>query len=124
MVVDDEPAVLDIVQRCLTGAGYRVFLAANARDALNLCHEKEPDLILSDVSMPCMSGIELADCIAALSKPVPMILMSGYPETSPEVQRLMDRLTGVSFLKKPFYPKQLTDMIAAALRETRRAGSG
>lgn len=59
LIVDDEPKILKLYSDTLEGAGYDVLSAGNGQDALRLAQEQKPDLILLDVKMPVMDGVEV-----------------------------------------------------------------
>ena len=81
LVVDDDPGLLNLFSQILRKEGYDLATADNAKEALRIIREcpDRPHLLLSDVEMPGMSGIELARRMAAETPEVPVILMSGSP---------------------------------------------
>jgi two-component system, cell cycle sensor histidine kinase and response regulator CckA len=113
LVVDDEPTILALVHRMLERAGHRVAIAASAEAALQLLDETElrPGLLLSDIRLPGLSGIDLADAVRERLPGLPVVLMSGYegdhftPSTAPDLGR---------FLHKPFQSHELIAAVAAA----------
>ncbi|GAB4264617.1 MAG: hypothetical protein Kow0092_16370 [Deferrisomatales bacterium] len=110
LVVDDDPTVREIAAALVEGLGYRALQAASGKEALELLDGggPPPDLVLSDVSMPDLHGIALADRLARRNPPVPVVLMSGYapPEALPQ---------GVAFVAKPVNRAHLARALAAAL---------
>jgi two-component system cell cycle sensor histidine kinase/response regulator CckA len=113
LVVDDAPANLRIVARILERAGFTVLTAADADQALAVVAERgdELSLLLSDVVMPGMSGIELAAQVRAERPHLPVLLMSGYPDAA------AGEIAGppVPLVSKPFTASQLLGSIEAAL---------
>ena len=97
-------------------AGHEVLKAATAKEALELCERPGIglDLVISDVTMPGMSGRDLAKCVRKLQKPIPLVLMSGYPVSSPVVTDLVvdGKLDDSRFLSKPFLPNQLLEIVS------------
>lgn len=82
-VADDEPDLRDYYRRMLTHLGHQVVsCSSNGLELLNECQRKQPDLVISDIRMPVMDGLEAAEQIAHES-PVPLILVSAHhtPET-------------------------------------------
>lgn len=75
LVVDDEKALVQLCQIILEAEGFDVYSAYNGKQALQLLHEKAPDLVILDVMMPGMSGIEVCRRIRASAMPQPLILM-------------------------------------------------
>jgi len=119
LVVDDEPVALRLASTVLKRGGYEVLSASSAKAALELCErfKNEIALVLSDVGMPDMNGIELARCLSRYPTPIPVVMMSGY---SPESVLLKgfyknDRIENASFIAKPFLPKQLLKIVSTAL---------
>lgn len=100
LVVEDEPALRSVLKRVLSNAGYQVEVAANAGEALLLCEEIGPrlDLVLTDVIMPGMNGLELAQRLKPLCPRAKQMFMSGYTD---EALERFD-LSGENFLSKPF----------------------
>lgn len=113
LVVEDEPAVRELISRILGGRGYTVLVAADGREALDLArrHEGSIDLLLSDVVMPGMSGRELAEHLLQLSPQTRVAFLSGY--TDDEVLRHGVLDARFAFLQKPFTP----DVLASKVRE-------
>ena len=110
LLVDDDPSVRRYLGMVLTGAGYRVTSTAAPLDALQLCREGEvPDLLVSDIVLPTMSGHELASVVTRLHPRARVLLMSGYPEEEALVW------PGTSFLAKPFGAEELLERVQAAL---------
>ncbi len=82
LIVDDEAPIRSVLQVALSSAGYRVRTAASAREALSICSQGElpPDLIVTDIAMPEMDGIELAEQVRRRHPNTPVLFMSGYGE--------------------------------------------
>ena len=104
LVVDDEPLMRSMMSRILEQDGYSVLTAEDGSDALSVfrSHEREIDLLISDVSMPGMDGAELAAELTAKSPGLPVLLMSGFCD--PERLRF-----GFEFMPKPF---SMADLMA------------
>lgn len=103
------------VQIVLESRGYRVIAATSAHDALQqVARGSEPiDLLITDIVMPGMSGIELAQQIAELAPGLKVLFASGYTENTIVHHGVLD--PGVSFLQKPFGPSQLAERVRAEL---------
>lgn len=126
LVVDDNDIVLRVTETMLKTAGHEVVTVADGAEALRVCNEHPEmfDLVISDVCMPNMSGRELAECIRKTSKPIPVILMSGFDSNSPSVIEMVKdgKLDDSLFLQKPFTNRTLLNAVKAAA-EKREAGS-
>ena len=107
MIVDDDPAVRDIVAEFLMDFGYQVIQAGGGAEALDLLG-RTPDLrmMITDIRMPDMSGVELADVATRRLPDLKVILISGY-YVSQQVER--------RFLRKPFRMRDLEAAVRAEL---------
>lgn len=98
LVVDDETAIRNLLHDLLGDEGYTVSTASNGRAALGLVRQERPDLILMDVMMPELDGLETLRRLRAesASAAVPVILMSAAAYLTP------DSADGMAFISKPF----------------------
>jgi len=113
LLVEDEDAVRSFSVRALQNKGYEVFEASSGDNALELLTEKKPklDLVVSDVMMPGMDGIELSKHIRERYPNITIIFMSGYTE-----DKFKDDMgPGIHFLAKPFTLKQLAEKVKEVL---------
>lgn len=113
LVVDDEETVRRIAARTLRREGYRVSEAADADEALMMV-SRDPsvaDLLVTDVLMPGLSGVELASCIVAARPDVRVLFSSGASAMASGESVRLPR--GAAFLPKPFTPKALGDRVRA-----------
>jgi two-component system cell cycle sensor histidine kinase/response regulator CckA len=117
LFVDDDRSVREMVAPTLTERGYRILTAANGAEALALlvAHDREVRLVLTDVAMPVMDGLEMTQKLHSRLPEVPVVLMSGTFEA--EKQPRPDGVT--AFLAKPFRLEQLLSVIAEALHGKR-----
>jgi CheY-like chemotaxis protein len=88
LVVDDEPAVRDMLKDFLTPLEYEVLTAANGEEALNLAEREDPEIILLDVRMPGIDGLETCGRlkIQEETRGIPIIMMTGFGITPDEAQ--------------------------------------
>ncbi len=120
LVVDDEQAVTDLLAYNLRKANYRVLTAANGNDALRLAQEAGPDLILLDVMIPDMDGLDVCRELRKSSN-TPVIMITARGE---EVDRVVGLELGADdYVCKPFSVRELMARIKAVLRRnaTRRS---
>ena len=115
LLVEDEPAVRTLVAQLLRGSGYHVIEATHGFEALQKMQTlfDPPDLILTDVVMPQMSGIDLVQKVRQRHSKIKVLYMSGYSDHHAIKQ---DVLTGTAFLQKPFTPVGLTDAVRQAIQ--------
>jgi CheY-like chemotaxis protein len=107
MVVDDDPEVRVIVAEFLEDFGYRVIQASGGAEALSLLsHTPDLRMIITDIRMPDMSGIELADIATRRQRDLKVILISGY---------FVSQQVDWRFLRKPFRMKDLEAAVRAEL---------
>jgi DNA-binding NtrC family response regulator len=116
LVVDDDPVVGKSFNRVLSqDKGYVVITAENAAQALEKLREQEYDVIFTDIRMPGMDGVELAERVKTRRPWTPVVIVTGYGTTTNE-QRA--KAAGVSaFLNKPLSPEMIEASALHALRE-------
>jgi len=113
LVVDDEPQITRVLRRSLSSKGYEVQVAEDGEEALKVCAQWKPDLIITDLSMPGMSGLELCRRIRKFSS-VPLLILSVKGEEKMKVEALD---TGADdYITKPFGMDELFARIRVALR--------
>jgi DNA-binding response OmpR family regulator len=118
LVVDDEAAIRDIVRRYLEADGFDVVEAADGQDALARMASVDPDLVVLDVMMPGMDGLEVLRHLRATSD-VYVILLTAKAD---EVDKLVGLSVGADdYLTKPFSPRELAARVRAVLRRRRDA---
>jgi signal transduction histidine kinase/CheY-like chemotaxis protein len=110
LVVEDHPPLRELIDTVLSDSGYQVLAAANGAEALRLAQGAPVEVVLTDVTMPGMSGPALIEQLRAQSRNPRVIFMSGHDQDF-----LKTNADGAFFLQKPFTPKALTKMIATAL---------
>ncbi len=121
LLVEDDRLVRRLTREILGSAGYTVLDAPNPVEALRILQErdKSPDLVLTDIVMPQMSGRELAERLGALRPGIRVLYMSGY--TDDAVVRHGIMAAEVEFIQKPFTPAELTRRVRELLDRTDRA---
>ncbi len=115
LVVEDDPVMLRLVAQVI-GKKYHVVTCTNALDALRRIHAGSvPHLIISDVSMPGMSGYEFVKNIrvSGLYRNIPIIILSGKEESDTRIS--FYKLYISNFLIKPFNPEELMVLVQVAL---------
>src|SRR5215470_796403 len=117
LVVDDEPQITRVLRTVLTSQGYQVQTAAEGESALTNFAEWRPELVITDLYMPHMDGVELCKRIRAISS-VPIIVLSVKGEEKQKVEALDSGAD--DYVTKPFGTDELLARVRAALR---RSGS-
>ncbi|MBI5953017.1 MAG: response regulator transcription factor [Chloroflexi bacterium] len=122
LVIDDEPSITNLVTAYLKPEGYEVFVASDGNAGLKSARAFKPDLIILDVMLPGVDGIELLSRLRRESEVYVIMLTARTEET--------DKIVGLSvgaddYMTKPFSPRELVARVKAALRRLKSgAGSG
>ncbi len=111
LIVDDHPKVLAFIQMDLKLRGYNVITASSGEEALKKIKTEKPDIILLDILMPGMSGLDVLEAVRPSSK-VPVIAFSA----SPENQGPAIRAGANFFINKPFDPDEMAKKIGELVR--------
>jgi DNA-binding response OmpR family regulator len=121
LVVDDEPALVELVQSYLQREGFRVLAAADGLTALELVRTEQPDLIVLDLMLPGLDGMEVCRRLRQVSDAYVIMLTARAEE--------IDKVVGLSvgaddYLTKPFSPRELVARVKAMRRRPRQAAAG
>jgi two-component system phosphate regulon response regulator PhoB len=116
LVVEDEPAILELIAYNLKQAGHQPLRADNAEQALVLVANALPDLVLLDWMLPGLSGIEFAKRLRAdkRTRAIPIIMLTARSEEQDKLQGL--EIGADDYITKPFSPRELNARIKAVLR--------
>ena len=120
MLADDDPVLLDSATEALTQEGYRVVVATDGQRALQEALGRRVDLIVMDVSMPQVGGVEACHCLKAMPKTskIPVVLM--VAKKDPGAKTLAERTHGsVRVLRKPFSDEELVETVRQVVRPGR-----
>src|SRR2546425_10719488 len=113
LVADDDPGLRESLERTLTREGYRVVLAADGRAALERVQARGVDLIVTDLRMPGLTGLELLRAAKAIRPDVDVILLTAFGTVEEAVKAMKDG--AYDFLTKPFRREQLLKLVDKAL---------
>jgi DNA-binding response OmpR family regulator len=113
MVVDDEAGICRNVEKILTKSNYRVTCVTSAREALGKMAAAPYDLVISDIVMPGMNGLEFLKSMKAQWPLTKAVMMTAYASTDTALKAI--RLGALDYLPKPFTPDELRNMIEQAL---------
>jgi response regulator RpfG family c-di-GMP phosphodiesterase len=113
LVVDDEPSITTVVSRQLAREGLLCEEAWSAEDALRRLEERDFDVVITDVKMPAMSGIDLLKNIKRRDPEIQVILMTGNPDVNSAVEAIRSQVD--DYLVKPFELNQLSHAVRRAL---------
>ncbi|MGR3276719.1 response regulator [Acaryochloris sp. 'Moss Beach'] len=115
LIVDDEATIRRILATRLSMVGYEIVVAADGIEALEQFEAEKPDLIVLDVMMPRMNGLQVCQTLRETTG-VPIIMLTALGEVSDRIKGL--ELGADDYLPKPFSPKELESRIQAILRRT------
>ena len=116
MIVEDEPAIQELISYNLRNTGYVVLCASSAEQAREMVNDVLPDLVLLDWMLPNMSGLEFAQKLrqGARTKAIPIIMLTARVDESDKVAGL--EMGADDYITKPFSPRELVARIKAVLR--------
>jgi len=115
LIVDDTSLVRELLRDFLASMGHELATAASGANALEVVPVFQPDVILTDMAMPGMSGADLLDALRRAGVTVPVILISGTPITVPQ--------GFFELLRKPFDLQKLGEVVTAAIDQRRTEGA-
>jgi DNA-binding response OmpR family regulator len=113
LVVDDEPKIVQLVRDYLERAGFRVLTAATGKAALALAHSERPDLIILDLGLPEMDGLDVTRTLRKDSN-VPILMLTARSEETDKLVGL--ELGADDYITKPFSPKELVARVRVVFR--------
>jgi DNA-binding response OmpR family regulator len=121
LVVDDEPSISEVVSIYLRRAGYQVVVAQDGQQALQVLEKEPPDLVVLDLMLPKVDGLEITRRLRAQGD-TPIIMLTARREEA-------DRIAGLEmgaddYVVKPFSPQELVSRVKAVLRRTRGSTPG
>jgi two-component system response regulator MprA len=113
LVVDDDPHMTDLLRRVLAYEGYSIAIAASGKQALTQTFEHNPDLIVLDIMLPELSGLDVAQRLRAAGNRVPILMLTARDAVADRVKGFE---TGADdYLIKPFAPEELVVRVKALL---------
>jgi DNA-binding response OmpR family regulator len=120
LVVDDDPGMLDTLMDVLSATGYETSVAASGNAALEMAQAGRFDLVLMDVQMPGLNGVQVLHALRVLDPTIVVIMMTAY--TGDELVAESQRTTGFSVLSKPLDLDQVLPIVKSIVSS--RAGRG
>jgi len=122
LVVDDEPDVVELIERTLKSEGFEVVSAFDGIGAIDLADTEKPDLVLLDIMMPMMSGYEVCEQIKSnpRTKDIPVICVSSAHTPDARAQSL--KVGASTLVVKPFFPAELVAQIRRHLKKQEPQG--
>ena len=119
VVIDDEPGVLRIACLALEAAGHAVVAYPDGRGGIEYIKREPADLLITDIFMPEMEGLETIRLARDLRSELPIIAMSGVYFEGGDYLEIAEKFGAVATLKKPFRPADLLDLVTRLLVQRR-----
>ncbi|MBI2209104.1 MAG: sigma-54-dependent Fis family transcriptional regulator, partial [Deltaproteobacteria bacterium] len=113
LVVDDDPDIREVVKDRLESLGCRVLAAANGKEGLELLEKQSPQLVLLDIEMPDMNGLDVLKQIRAGGNEATVVMITAYGSIERAVQAM--KQGAYDFIPKPFEPEQIALTVEKAL---------
>lgn len=114
LVIDDEELITKSLTKLLEKEGFEVYTAKRGEDAITLCEEENFDLIIADIRMPGINGIDTIEHIYNKLKKIPTIFITGYADEKYEERA--HKLSPIAFIYKPFDIKDFVEKIKEVLK--------
>ncbi|MCD6358978.1 MAG: response regulator [Dehalococcoidia bacterium] len=118
LVVDDQSMIRDVIRDILKQSGHQIATAESGADALDVLQEEDFDVLLTDIMMPGMSGLELVSKVRELKPMVVSVLLTAYPSVD-SIDQSIAHLGAYDYLLKPVDKNKLCDTIDRAVRKKR-----
>jgi two-component system response regulator PilR (NtrC family) len=115
LIVDDEPNIIEILEMVLLDEGMDVLKSASGREALDILREKDVDVVISDIKMPDLSGVELLQEAERLAPETVFIMITAFASTETAIEALQHG--AFDYITKPFRMEDLRDIIHRALKK-------
>ena len=107
-IADDDPAIAELIARILTKAGCTVHIASNGAELVRLLTELPVDVVVTDIAMPWMTGLQVLRAVRRAGRETPFVLVTGLPVQNHDTD-------GVKVLTKPFRADDLRSAVGNAL---------
>ncbi|HYF90624.1 MAG TPA: response regulator transcription factor [Symbiobacteriaceae bacterium] len=121
LIIDDEPRIQRFIRANLTAAGFEVALAGTAADAVNVCEQRDPDLILLDLGLPDMDGLELFQRLRGMTES-PVVILTARGSAAEKVKGL--DMGADDYIAKPFDVNELLARVRAVMRRSQKGAGG
>jgi DNA-binding NtrC family response regulator len=122
VIIDDNAGSLELLSAALEADGVRILTAANPEEGLDLVFQERPQVVLTDLVMPGMSGLEVLDRIVEFDPSIDVILMTAYSTTESAVEAI--RKGACDYLQKPVSISMLRERVSKLVEEARRRNQG
>jgi two-component system, OmpR family, alkaline phosphatase synthesis response regulator PhoP len=121
LLVDDEPNIIELAQLYLEREGYRIITAPDGKSALEIVEQQRPALMVLDLMMPEVDGLEVCRTLRSKKDPVAILMLTARDEDIDKILGL--ELGADDYLTKPFNPRELVARVRAVLRRSSTQGN-
>ena len=118
LIVDDELLIRDLLYDFFVNQGWQPSMAENGQKAMDILEKQDIDLVLTDIRMPGMDGLELTSEMREKYPEIPVIIMTAYPSVESAVQSLRNKVA--DYITKPFNINKLYKSVIAQLESNKR----
>jgi two-component system response regulator HydG len=115
LIIDDDIYISKLLENYLKREGHEPIAASRGRKALELMKDKNPDVVLCDIRLPDINGVELLPMLKRISPEVPVIMMTAYADIQTTVQAI--KTGAFDYVSKPVYPEEIVALIKRSLKE-------
>ncbi|UCF30391.1 MAG: sigma-54-dependent Fis family transcriptional regulator [bacterium] len=115
LIVDDELVIRDGLRRVLEGAGFQAFTSSSGYEAVERLQQENFHIVVTDLKMPGMDGLEVLNAIRILQPEVPVIIITGYSTVDTAVEAMKNG--AFDYISKPFTPEQIIEKVEKALEQ-------
>jgi two-component system phosphate regulon sensor histidine kinase PhoR len=122
LVVDDEATVCKSIRKALSCEAYDIDIALSGEEALQMEERKKYDVMIVDLMMPGLSGLDLLKSLKTRRPSAQIIMVTGYPTMKNTLQAM--QIGAFDFLPKPFLPADIRGVVARALAAVEKEGEG
>lgn len=113
LIVDDEASICEILAQFLRKKGYEVFTAGSGESALDILSNESIDLVVTDIKMPGISGVDLLKYINENQQTIPVLITTGFPTLDTAIEAL--KLGAYDYLTKPFHLEEIAEKVKRAI---------
>jgi len=119
LIVDDEPAIRDMISRYLAKVGFSAITASNGLEALELFKERSPQVVITDVKMPSIDGIQFLKNVRKFNASTPVIFITGFPDMNTVIEAM--HYGAYDYIIKPFRMEAVHAKVTQALNTVKLA---
>lgn len=113
LIIDDDPYIVNLLEKCFQGEGYKVFTSFKGKPTLKLLHTETIDVALCDIRLPDINGNDLLPLIRQTSPDTSVVMMTAYAEIRAAVETI--KAGAFDYVTKPIYPEEISNIVKRAI---------